>query len=358
MKMFKILLLTLAACFYISNSFAEYNADKLGEAAGAYLVATDVMEKISKSECGWVTKSRLITKKSYNLDETKGEIILYLTEKDAKNIQEYLESSEFKKELAENDAYITGIMAPDKMGSGAYKDNYCVQIVSKVLSIYAEAEQNWNNAKRMHANNNLVQEEKSFGETLKYNAESGDPEALNILGELYIGALHIDGVKVAKDYKEAAKYFLRAANQGHAKAQFNLGYMYLEGLGVDKNLEEQMKWTLKAAENDHVGGQTSAGLAFLYGLGVQKNASNALFWFKKASMQGDKTAQFQLGSMYYHGIGTPSNYIKSYTWFSLSAAQGNEDAKDVIEVVKDQMTPHQIAEAQKEASDLWEKIKR
>jgi TPR repeat protein len=38
-----------------------------------------------------------------------------------------------------------------------------------------------------------------------------------------------------KNYKVAADWFLKAANQGHQNAQYYLGKMYQQGLGVEKN---------------------------------------------------------------------------------------------------------------------------
>jgi TPR repeat protein len=38
-----------------------------------------------------------------------------------------------------------------------------------------------------------------------------------------------------KNYKVAADWFLKAANQKHQNAQYYLGKMYQEGLGVEKN---------------------------------------------------------------------------------------------------------------------------
>ncbi len=40
---------------------------------------------------------------------------------------------------------------------------------------------------------------------------------------------------VAQDYVEAVRFYLLAAAQGYAHAQFNLGYMYQKGQGVAKD---------------------------------------------------------------------------------------------------------------------------
>ena len=50
-----------------------------------------------------------------------------------------------------------------------------------------------------------------------------------------------------KDYAEAVKWYRKAAEQGHAHAQFNLGWMYENGEGVAKDDYEAVKWYCMAA---------------------------------------------------------------------------------------------------------------
>ena len=54
---------------------------------------------------------------------------------------------------------------------------------------------------------------------------------------------------------EAAKWFRKAAEQGHAESQFDLGLLYTNGEGVDKDHKEAVKWLRKAAKQGHVNAQ-------------------------------------------------------------------------------------------------------
>ena len=65
----------------------------------------------------------------------------------------------------------------------------------------------------------------------KIKAEQGDAKAQFNLGEMYYF-----GKGVPQDYGEAAKWFRKVAEQGITVAQFNLGLMYHQGEGVPKNL--------------------------------------------------------------------------------------------------------------------------
>ena len=50
---------------------------------------------------------------------------------------------------------------------------------------------------------------------------------------------------------EAVKWYRKAAEQGNAKAQYNLGWMYDNGRGVVESDSEAVKWYQKAAEQGH-----------------------------------------------------------------------------------------------------------
>jgi hypothetical protein len=47
---------------------------------------------------------------------------------------------------------------------------------------------------------------------------------------------------VPQDDAEAVKWYRRAAEGGHAFAQFHLGFMYDEGRGVPQDKAEAVKW--------------------------------------------------------------------------------------------------------------------
>ena len=55
--------------------------------------------------------------------------------------------------------------------------------------------------------------------------------------------------------KEAAGSYRKAADQGHAEAQFNLGVMYDEGRGVPQSDKEAAMWYRKAADQGHADAQ-------------------------------------------------------------------------------------------------------
>ncbi len=77
----------------------------------------------------------------------------------------------------------------------------------------------------------------------------------------------------------------------------------------------------------------------------------ALKEFRPLAEQGHRDAQLNLGNMYGKGQGVPQDYIQAYMWASLAAAQGDEDAVEGLEMIKKEMTPAQLAEAQRLARE-------
>lgn len=122
----------------------------------------------------------------------------------------------------------------------------------------------------------------------------------------------------AADPQEAAKSIRKAAEQGHAQAQFNLGMLYYNGEGVPQDYQEAVKWHRKAAE------------------------------------QGDASAQGYLGVMYEKGRGVPQDFVRAHMWYNVGAAALSGDEKeismtDLRDDVASRMTAAQIGKAQEMA---------
>ena len=76
-----------------------------------------------------------------------------------------------------------------------------------------------------------------------------------------------------------------------------------------------------------------------------------LFWFSRAVEQGDALAFAKLGWMYAQGRGVLQDFIQAHKWYNLAAANGHGKAAEYRDALAKQMTPAQIAEAQKLARE-------
>ena len=102
-----------------------------------------------------------------------------------------------------------------------------------------------------------------------------------------------------------------SAEQGFAKAQFNLGLTYDNGRGVPQDYKEAVKWYRLSAE------------------------------------QGDASAQINLGSNYSNGQGVPQDYVLAHMWWNLSGSNVNKNAVKNRNIVEKKMSPSQIEKAQR-----------
>ena len=224
-------------------------------------------------------------------------------------------------------------------------------------------------------------------EELKILAGRGDIAAQVRLGMIYL----IGGLDVAPDYTQAALWYRKAAEQGHAGAQSTLGSLYSGGLGIPENYAEAVKWFGKAADQGDAHGQVSLGMAYESGSGVPQDYAEAAKWYRKAAVQGNSMAQKRLGFAYSNGRGVPQDYrqafnwyrkaaeqgvheaqtnlglmyaegqgvrqdyVRAYAWLNISAARGSDVATQNRDLLGSKMTPNQLEEAEKLSDELYEK---
>jgi TPR repeat protein len=62
-----------------------------------------------------------------------------------------------------------------------------------------------------------------------------------------------------------------------------------------------------------------------------------------------------VGHMLYNGVGKPKDNVMAYVWWNIAAAQGHEDAKETRGIIEEEMTPNQIADAQKLSKEYYAK---
>src|SRR5262249_14942003 len=109
------------------------------------------------------------------------------------------------------------------------------------------------------------------------------------------------------------------AEQGDARAQYEVGGMYSSGHGVPQDYVEAVKWYRRAAE------------------------------------QNFTDAQDALARMYYNGHGVPKDYIQAHMWANLAAANFSGTGSNVEAGLRDniaaEMTPAQLAEAHRLARE-------
>ena len=112
---------------------------------------------------------------------------------------------------------------------------------------------------------------------------------------------------------------------------------------------------VKNAQNGSALAQFNLGNAYDYGEGVEQDFVEAVKWWRLAAEQGYAAAQNNLGSAYYTGKGTIKDLVYSYMWYNIAASLGWTPAGTVRDWIAPEMTPEQIAEAQKLARECVRK---
>ncbi|MGO9471487.1 MAG: caspase family protein [Isosphaeraceae bacterium] len=145
----------------------------------------------------------------------------------------------------------------------------------------------------------------------------------DIEAQTYLGLLLANGQFTIKDAAEAAVWFRKAAEKGHAGAQASLGQMYANGHGVVKDDTRAVAWFRKAADQGNPHGQNGLGWMYANGRNVVRDDATAVAWYCKAIGQGNALAQNNLGLMYRDGRGVAKNDREAMRLFRKAAGQGN-----------------------------------
>ena len=140
-------------------------------------------------------------------------------------------------------------------------------------------------------------------------------------------------------------------------AQFNLGLAYVNGRGVPKDYRQAAAWYRKAADQEYADAQDSLGFMYANGEGVPQDDRQAAAWYRKAADQGHAGAQLSLGFSYWTGRGVPRDDVLAYMWFNLavSRSSGVEQKLSVAnrDRVSARLTPQQRADGQRMARE-WQ----
>ena len=105
-----------------------------------------------------------------------------------------------------------------------------------------------------------------------------------------LGEMFEAGEGVKQDPEAAAQWFEKAANMGDAKGQLHLGVHYLR-LKEGRDFKQAAAWFKRAAEQNEPEAEYFYARLLLDGKGVEQDRPEAMVWFGRASAQGHAAAQ-------------------------------------------------------------------
>lgn len=169
-------------------------------------------------------------------------------------------------------------------------------------------------------------------------ADQGYARAQYNVGEEYLANPFSE-----QDVEVAALWFGEAAGQGCAGAQCSLGRMYNSEYGMkqsnesifwhldNEHLEQAVFWYRKAAEQGFADAQFDLGEIYEDPLGgIDVDSEQSVFWYQKAAAQGHAKAQCRLGSLNEDERGTEEDLRQAFFWYRKAAEQGSSSIQDYL----------------------------
>ena len=153
------------------------------------------------------------------------------------------------------------------------------------------------------------------------SARQGDPRA-----QYNLGILSTRAGGDAQDYKEAYRWFRKAAVQDYAPAQTYLGLLYEQGLGVTQNAGRAISWYRRAAQKNNAEARFNLARLYLQKGGGGKRLRYVFELFLELAEEGLAEAQNQVGLLWQAGQGVACNVERARAWFEKAAEQGHAEA--------------------------------
>lgn len=151
-------------------------------------------------------------------------------------------------------------------------------------------------------------------------AMAGDAGAENAIGGWYQSGIN----GFPKNLTLAAKWFLKAAEQGVTQAQSQIGEMYEFGEGVRPDHEKAVAWIRKATIQYSASSMMIAA-RYAKGINAPRNLQRAIDWYRMSAEAGHVVAQTLLGNLYETPAGG-DNYAEAASWYRKASDAGWADA--------------------------------
>lgn len=176
-------------------------------------------------------------------------------------------------------------------------------------------------------------------------AKQNNAKAQYKIGTYYEIGLTNEGI----DYSLAIEWYEKAKKNGNTSAQkaiddlnkkfpqnpstaedyFKLGQSYYNS-NLPKNMRKGFEYLLKAAQMKNPEAQVALGIAYMNGEGVESNPEEAFNWALKGAKNENSQGQFLVGHMYMNGIGTSKDVIEAIKWYLKACDANVSEACDEI----------------------------
>ncbi len=144
--------------------------------------------------------------------------------------------------------------------------------------------------------------------------------------------------------EDSLEWYIKAADKGFAPAQYKLGQLYedsAQNSKGDKKKEEDhwreaFKWFTKAAEQDDFSAKSALFLLYGAGKGVHENSELAMRWGFEAAQEGDAYSALVLAGMFESGNILPKDNVEAFYWYNLALKHKDTLKKTIHPAVVDE----------------------
>ena len=183
-------------------------------------------------------------------------------------------------------------------------------------------------------------------------AQEGDAKA-----QYNLGLMYASGDGVSYDAAQAASWYKKSASQGYREAQYALAVMTFNKELEDLDYTQAIKWYQAAAAQGHVRSQENLGMLFYRGDAIEQDINSSIYWFQLAANQNSSEAQQYLAYIYSNGA-IPEDIVKAGMWMMLSADNPDSRHKNkrtnLLKFLSSKMTTEQISQARQLANKCVE----
>ncbi|MEM7699965.1 MAG: tetratricopeptide repeat protein, partial [Verrucomicrobiota bacterium] len=130
----------------------------------------------------------------------------------------------------------------------------------------------------------------------------------------------------SEDLEQAFQYFLLAATQGDAGAQYRVAESLIYGKGCPVDYERGEVWLQRAIKQGDDRAMNLLGLCYLQGWGMETDREMAVKLFTKSVEKGNPRAHFNLGARFAKGEGIARNPARAHQLFYEGAKLGNPES--------------------------------
>ena len=166
------------------------------------------------------------------------------------------------------------------------------------------------------------EKEEKYREAFRWFLESANDG--HIEAQIKIGDYYANGIFIKQDFQKSVLWYTRASTYGNTEALIKLANLYKDGLGTEKDLKLAFDLYYRAsATSDDPDALYQLALMAKHGQGTEKDEQSAFVWFKKASDLRHIKAMVNVGYCYANGCGVEKSPSLAVEYYQLAASEGS-----------------------------------